>query len=104
MLNESFVTFDDVERHKMSCAIFNTQMREGASVTNHVLYIIELIEHLSKLGFLLYEQLGKDTILNSLPKSYLPFLTHFRITKPTINYHSLLGLLQNFEKDYQLQK
>ena len=26
------------------------------------------------------------------------------MTKPVMNYHSLLGLLQTFEKDYQLQK
>ena len=26
------------------------------------------------------------------------------MTKPTINYHGLLGLLQNFEKDHQLHK
>ena len=63
-----------------------------------------MIERLSKLGFPLHEQLGKDAILNSLPKSFLPFLTHFRMTKPTVNYHSLLGLLQNFEKDHQLHK
>ena len=26
------------------------------------------------------------------------------MTKPTVNYHGLLGLLQNFEKDHQLHK
>ena len=59
---------------------------------------------MSKLSFSLHEQLGKDAILNSLPKSYLPFLTHYRMTKPKVNYHRLLGLLQNFEKDHQLHK
>ena len=44
MLNEFFDTLDDVERYKTSCAIFNTRMKEEMSVTNHVLYIIELIE------------------------------------------------------------
>ena len=60
------------------------------------------MEHLSKLGFFLHEQLGKDAILNSLSKSYLPFLTHYRMSKPEVNYHGLLGLVQNFEKDHQL--
>ena len=55
ILNESFGTPDDIERHKTSCAIFNARMREEASVTDHVLYMIEMIEHLSKLGFLLHE-------------------------------------------------
>ena len=41
VLNESFSTPDDIERHKTSCAIFNTQMREGVSVINYVLYMIE---------------------------------------------------------------
>ena len=53
-------------------------MRDGALVTDHVLYMIEMIEHLSKLGFPLYEQFGKDVILNSLPKSFLPSLLIFK--------------------------
>ena len=104
VLEDAFGTPDDAERHKTSCAIFNAKMRDGVSVTDHVLYMIELMECLSKLNFFLYEQLGKDAILNKLPKSYLSFLTHYRMTKPELNYHGLLGLLQNFEKDHQLHK
>ena len=66
--------------------------------------MIEMIERLSKLGFSVHEQLEKDIILNSLPKSYCLFLTHFRMTKPAVSYHGLLGLLQNFGKDHQLHK
>ena len=84
---------DDVERYKVSSAIFNVHMHDGTSVTDHVLYMIEMIERLGKLGFFLHEQLGKDAILNSLPSSYLNFLSHYRMTKPTVNYHGLLGLL-----------
>ena len=62
--------------------------------------MIMMIERLSKLNFFLHEQLEKDAILNSLPKSYLPFLTYYRMTKSAVNYHDLLGLLQNFEKDH----
>ena len=104
ILNESFGISDDVERYKTSCAIFNARMREEASVTDHVLYMIEMIERLGKLGFPLHEQLGKDAILNFLPPSYLDFLSHYRMMKPAVNYHYLLGLLQTFEKDHQLQK
>ena len=100
ILIESFDTSDDVERYKTSCAIFNARMREGASVTDHVLYMIEMIERLGKLGFPLHEQLGKDAILNSLPPSYLDFLSHYRMTKPIVNYHGLLRLLQTFKKDH----
>ena len=92
-MNKSFDTPENVERHKTSYAMFNPYMQEGASVIDHVLYMIEQIECLSKLDFLLHEQLGKDAILNLLPKSYLSFLSHYRMTKPMVNYHGLLGLL-----------
>ena len=55
VLNESFGIPDDIERHKTNYAIFNARIREGASITNHVLYMIESIECLSKLGFFLHE-------------------------------------------------
>ena len=41
MLRDSFGTPNDIKRHKTSCVIFNTWMRESASVTDHVLYMIE---------------------------------------------------------------
>ena len=104
VLNDFFGTLNDMDRHKTSCAIFNARMKEGSSVTDHVLNMIELMEHLSSLGFLLHEQLRKDAILNSLSKSFLPFLTNYRLSKPVVNYHGLLGLLQTFKKDHQLHK
>ena len=55
VLEDAFGTPNDVERHKTSCAIFNAKIRDVASVTNHVLYMIELMERLSKLGFPLHE-------------------------------------------------
>ena len=51
VLEDVFGTPDNVERYKTSCAIFNIKIRDGASVTDHVLYMIELMERLSKLGF-----------------------------------------------------
>ena len=104
MLKESFGTLDDVERHKTSCVVFNASMREGAQVTDYILYLIEQIDCLSKLGYPLHEQLDKDAVLNSLSMSYLTFVSHYRKTKPVVSYHGLLGLLQTYEKDYKLNK
>ena len=104
VLNESFGTPDDIERHKISCAIFNARMRKRASIIDHLLYMIEQIECLRKFDFFLQEQYEKDAILNFLPKSYLSFLSHFWMTKSVVNYHDLLELLQTFEKDNQLHK
>ena len=51
ILNDSFGMPDDVERYKISYAIFNARIRDVASVIDYVLYMIEMIERLSKLGF-----------------------------------------------------
>ena len=92
-LKEYFGMSNDIERYRVSSTIFNARMHEGVSVTDHVLYMIKMIERLDKLGFFLHEKLGKDAMLNSLPSSYLDFLSHYRMTKPAVNYHGLLGLL-----------
>ena len=95
---------NDVDWYRVSCAIYNAKIPNGGSVFDHVLYMIEMIECLGKLGFPLHEQLGKDAILNSLSPSYLNFLDHYKMNKPAVNYHGLLGLLQTYEKDHQLNK
>jgi len=99
-LKESFGSPNDVERCKVSCAIYNARMLNGASIIDHVLYMIEMIEHLDKLRCPLHEQLGIDAVLNSLHSSYLDFLDHLRMNKPIVNYHGLMALLQTYEKDY----
>ena len=54
-LKESFGMPDDVEWYKVSYAIYNAKMSNGSSVTDHVLYMIEMIEWLDKLGCSLHE-------------------------------------------------
>ena len=41
VLNDSFEILDDVERHRISYAIFNAKLHEGVFITDHVLYMIE---------------------------------------------------------------
>ena len=48
---------DGVEWYKVSCAIYNAKMLNGGLVTDHVLYMIEMIEWLGKLGCSLHERL-----------------------------------------------
>ena len=92
-LKESFSTSDYVEWYKVSYAIYNARIPNDSSVTDHILYMIEMIKWLDKLECILHEQLSKNVILNSLPSSYLDFLDHYRLNKPIVNYHGLIGLL-----------
>ena len=100
----SHASVAQIKTGSFTCAIYNTRMHEGASVTDHVMYMIEQIERLAKLGYPMHEQLNKDAILNSLPPSYLGFLDHWRLNRPAVNYHGMLGLLQSYERDHQLYK
>ena len=54
-LKESFGTPNDVDRYRVSCAIYNSRMSDDSSITDHVLYMIEMIERLGKLGYPLHE-------------------------------------------------
>ena len=54
-LKDSFSTLDDVERYRVSCAIYNTRMSDGGSITDHVLYKIRMIEWLGKLKCFMHE-------------------------------------------------
>ena len=54
-LKKYFDTLDDVEWYRLSCAIYNAKMPNDGSITDHVLYMIEMIERLGKLGCPLHE-------------------------------------------------
>ena len=48
-LKESFGTLDIVEWYKVSCVIYNAKMPNGGSVTDRVLYMIEMIKWMGEL-------------------------------------------------------
>ena len=54
-LKESFGMPIDVEWYKVTSTIYNTRMLDGSSITDHVLYMIEMIELLGKLRCSLHE-------------------------------------------------
>ncbi|KAG8501093.1 hypothetical protein CXB51_003174 [Gossypium anomalum] len=58
------------ERFNISKALFQCKLAEGSPVGPHVLKMIGYIESLSKLGFLLSQELATDVILQSLSDSY----------------------------------
>ena len=54
-LKESFDTPNEIKWHRISYTIFNAWIYDGASITDHVLYMIEQMECLAKLGYPLHE-------------------------------------------------
>ena len=103
-LKEMFQQQSRVERFETVRALHACRMDETQSVSSYVLKIKSHIDRLERLNCRVSNQLATDLILNSLSKPYLPFLSHFRMTKSIVNYHDLLELLQTFEKDNQLHK
>ena len=54
-LKEYFNTLDDIEWYRMSYVIYNVKMSNGGSITDHVLYMIEMIKWVGRLGCPLHE-------------------------------------------------
>ena len=69
-LKELYADPDRTVRYEISKELFGAKMKEGDSVQIHVLKMIDLIERLAQLGFVMDHELSVDLVLQSLPTSY----------------------------------
>ena len=69
-LQELFGAQSRYERFQTSKELFQCKMTEDSSVGAHVLKMINLIEKLARLGFVMDHELSIDLVLQSLPPSY----------------------------------
>ena len=83
-----------VMQYETSKKLFHARMSPGASVGEHVLKLIGLIEDLADLGFILEAELNTDLILQSLPGSYGQFVSNFNMNKLTPTLPELLNILR----------
>ncbi|GAV69848.1 zf-CCHC domain-containing protein/UBN2_2 domain-containing protein [Cephalotus follicularis] len=74
-------------------------MQEGASVREHGLKMIDMIEQLAQLGFVMDHDLYVALILTSLPKSFSQFLVNFHMNKIEVTLSELVAMLRTAEAD-----
>ncbi|KAL3633507.1 hypothetical protein CASFOL_022269 [Castilleja foliolosa] len=115
---ETFEHASDIARHLESCysenmrastyaatrELVTMRLREGASVHEHGLKMMTLLEKLVKLEVVLPHQLSTDLILLSLPSSYEPFIVNFNMNKLEPPMDELLNMLVSFESTMRKEK
>ncbi|GAV65903.1 zf-CCHC domain-containing protein/UBN2_2 domain-containing protein, partial [Cephalotus follicularis] len=73
-------------------------------VHEHGLKMIDMIEQLAQLGFVMDHDLYVDIILTSLPKSFSQFLVNFHMNKIEVTLSELVAMLRMAEADFDFGK
>ncbi|TYJ96447.1 gag/pol protein [Cucumis melo var. makuwa] len=84
-------------RHKAIKYIYTKQMKEGTSIREHVLYMMIHFNIAEVNGGAIDEANQVSFILESLPKSFIPFRTNVSLNKIKFNLTTLLNELQRFQ-------
>lgn len=87
-------------RYDISKELFQCRMAEGSSVNDHVLKMINLIEHLGQLGFVMDGELSQDLVLQSLPNSFSQFVMNFHMNKLDVSLAELHNMLKIAEANF----
>ena len=78
-------------------------MTKGSPIGPHMLHMINLIEKLACLGFMIDHELSIDLVLQSLPHSYSQFVLNFNMNKLEATLPKLKNMLTianpNLKKD-----
>ena len=91
-------------RYDISRELFQCRMAEGSSVNDHVLKMINLIERLGQLGFVMDGDLCQDLILQSLPDSFSQFVMNFHMNKLDVSLAELHNMLKTAEANLPSKK
>ncbi|WCJ31679.1 Retrovirus-related Pol polyprotein from transposon TNT 1-94 [Euphorbia peplus] len=103
-LKELFEKQKRSERYEISEKLFRSKMTEGTSVTEHVVKTMGCIKKLADLGFNMDVELSVDLVLQSLPKSYSPFVINFKMNNLEVNLAELLNMLKTFEPNVGIKQ
>ncbi|GAV80082.1 zf-CCHC domain-containing protein/UBN2_2 domain-containing protein, partial [Cephalotus follicularis] len=103
-LQEMYGAESRTQRFNLSRKLFKAQMLEGASVHEHGLKMIDMIEQLTQLGFVMDHDLYVDLILTSLPKSFSQFFVNFHMNKIEVTLSELIAMLRTAEADFDSGK
>lgn len=91
-------------RYEISKELFRCRMTEGSSVNVHVLKMINLIERLGQLGFVMDGELSQDLVLQSLPDSFSQFVVNFHMNKLDVSLPELHNMLKTAESNFPTKK
>ncbi|KAL8147776.1 hypothetical protein AgCh_005192 [Apium graveolens] len=103
-LQELYDVAGRTARYEISKELFGCRMSEGSSVNDHVLKMINLIEHLGQLGFVMDGELSQDLLLQSLPSLFSQFVVNFHMNKLDVSLPELHNMLKTAESNFPPKK
>ncbi|KAL8135558.1 hypothetical protein AgCh_010263 [Apium graveolens] len=103
-LQELYDVAGRTARYEISKELFGCRMSEGSSVNDHVLKMINLIERLGQLGFVMDGELSQDLVLQSLPSSFSQFVVNFHMNKLDVSLPELHNILKTAESNFPPKK
>jgi hypothetical protein len=98
-LKEMFQQQARTERFETVRALHACKMEEGQSVSTYVLKMKSHIDHLNRLGSPITNELATDLILNSLTKSFDPFVMNYNMNGWEKTISELHAMLKTAEKN-----
>ncbi|KAI3708868.1 hypothetical protein L2E82_38397 [Cichorium intybus] len=98
-LKEIFQQLARTERFETVRAFHACKMEDGQTVSSYVLKMKSHIDHLARLGVVMPEELATDMILNSLTKSFDPFVMNYNMNGLNKTIPELHGMLITAEKN-----
>ena len=84
-------------RHEAVKAIENSRMKEGASLREHLLVMMARFHEAEVHGACIDQLTKVNMVLQTLPASFIPFLTCFVRNKMDLDFTELMTELQTFE-------
>ena len=94
-LEELYSSQARTEQYEIARALFSCKMVEGTSAATHALKMYGYIEHLSRLGYVMDNDLYIDLILYLLAPSYAPFVLNFNMNKIQVSIPELINMLKS---------
>ncbi|XP_042423106.1 uncharacterized protein LOC122010664 [Zingiber officinale] len=91
-------------RHATVKELMTARMRDGASVHEHGVKMIGLIEKLLNLDLVISHELSTYIILLSLPSSFDNFVVNFNMNKLEVALEELVNMLANYETTMKKKK
>ncbi|XP_073061849.1 uncharacterized protein [Primulina eburnea] len=91
-------------RHATIKELMTSRLREGASVHEHGVRMIGLIEKLVGLDLVIPNELSTDILLLSLPLSFDGFVVNFNMKKLEDSLEELVNMLSSYEATIEKEK
>src|SRR4051812_40834220 len=100
-LNALYLKQARTERYEITKQLWECEMAEGSSISEHVIKLVGYAQRLSALGFAIPSTLGTDIILALLPPSYNNFIMYYNMNGLEKTTDELFAMLKTAEASMQ---